>query len=171
MTHIRVDRRLQPGPRRGTEHRDTSGSGPRALPTRARRADPRGGSERDRGRFDHDSHAARNRAHAARWYFLPDSVRADVLEPSDTTSHCPFKRHARYWNLWVGDRVIQDGFWEYPRTLEGALAMSGLLALTTRSSIPGASRTKSSAGTLATRSTALTRATPARTSRYAPATI
>ncbi len=64
----------------------------------------------------------------ARWYFPADAVRADLLEPSGTTSHCPFKGDARYWHLRIGDRLIEDAFWEYPSMLEGAPDVAGFLA-------------------------------------------
>ncbi|HLI24579.1 MAG TPA: DUF427 domain-containing protein, partial [Acidimicrobiales bacterium] len=49
-----------------------------------------------------------------RWYFPRQAVVGGALEASATTSHCPFKGDARYWDLRVGDRVVSDAFWEYP---------------------------------------------------------
>jgi uncharacterized protein (DUF427 family) len=63
-----------------------------------------------------------------RWYFPSDAVRADLLEPSPTVTHCPFKGDARYWNLRVGDRLIEDALWEYPDPLPGAIDLRGLLS-------------------------------------------
>ncbi|HWG73911.1 MAG TPA: DUF427 domain-containing protein [Acidimicrobiales bacterium] len=63
-----------------------------------------------------------------RWYFPRDSVRADMLEPSSTTTHCPFKGDALYWNVRVGDKVIADALWEYPEVVAGAPDLSGLLS-------------------------------------------
>jgi uncharacterized protein (DUF427 family) len=63
-----------------------------------------------------------------RWYFPAQAVRHDLLEPSPTTSHCPFKGDARYWHLRVGDRLIEDAFWEYPQPIEGAPDLTGLLS-------------------------------------------
>jgi uncharacterized protein (DUF427 family) len=63
-----------------------------------------------------------------RWYVPRGDVRAELLEPSATSTHCPFKGDARYWNLRVGDRVIDDAFWEYPDPLPGALDLTGLLS-------------------------------------------
>src|ERR1700722_4909033 len=63
-----------------------------------------------------------------RWYVPRADVRADLLEPSATSTHCPFKGDARYWNLRVGDRVVEDAFWEYPSPLPGALDLTGLLS-------------------------------------------
>ena len=38
----------------------------------------------------------------------------DVLEPTDHTTHCPFKGDASYWTVRVGDRVEENLAWGYP---------------------------------------------------------
>lgn len=53
-------------------------------------------------------------------YYLPlADIRPDLLEPTDTKSHCPFKGDARYWSLVVGDRRVDDALWSYPTPIEG----------------------------------------------------
>jgi uncharacterized protein (DUF427 family) len=63
-----------------------------------------------------------------RWYLPEGDVRQDLLEPSPTTSFCPFKGQARYWHLRVGDRLVEDAFWEYPEPIAGSPDLRGLLA-------------------------------------------
>lgn len=63
-----------------------------------------------------------------RWYFPASDVRSDLLAPSGTTTHCPFKGDARYWHLRVGDRLVEDAFWEYPEPLPGTPPLAGLLS-------------------------------------------
>lgn len=63
-----------------------------------------------------------------RWYLPRSDVAVERLEPSDTTTHCPFKGDARYWNVRVGDRLIADAFWEYPEPLPEAPPLLDLLA-------------------------------------------
>lgn len=62
------------------------------------------------------------------YYFPPEDVRADVLEDSDTHTHCPKKGQASYHTLRVGDTVVKDGAWYYPEPLAGAPPIAGLIA-------------------------------------------
>jgi uncharacterized protein (DUF427 family) len=59
-------------------------------------------------------------------YYLPrEDVRTEVLAPSETTSHCPFKGDATYCS--VGEH--RDAFWVYEDPSEDdALPIAGLLA-------------------------------------------
>ncbi|MFG3286221.1 DUF427 domain-containing protein [Streptomyces sp. NPDC048111] len=45
-----------------------------------------------------------------RYYLPPDDVRTDLLTPSDTHTHCPFKGTASYWSL----PEKPDLVWYYP---------------------------------------------------------
>jgi uncharacterized protein (DUF427 family) len=49
----------------------------------------------------------------ARLYVPLADVRADLLRPSDTASHCPFKGDATYRSIAVGDQVSEDALWVY----------------------------------------------------------
>jgi uncharacterized protein (DUF427 family) len=50
----------------------------------------------------------------ARYYLPPDDVRV-ALEPSQTSSVCPYKGVASWWSARVGDRLLEDIAWSYPR--------------------------------------------------------
>jgi uncharacterized protein (DUF427 family) len=52
-----------------------------------------------------------------------------LLEPTQTTSHCPFKGDASYWSLRVGDDVREDALWAYEQPLEQAAWLAGFAAL------------------------------------------
>ncbi|MFI5620756.1 DUF427 domain-containing protein [Streptomyces sp. NPDC051567] len=45
-----------------------------------------------------------------RYYLPPEDVRMDLLTPSDTRTHCPFKGDARYWSVPGGADIA----WAYP---------------------------------------------------------
>ena len=58
--------------------------------------------------------------------YLPlEDVREDVLEPSATRSHCPYKGDAGYWSLQLGEREIEDAAFSYSEPLEGAGRIAG----------------------------------------------
>lgn len=63
-------------------------------------------------------------------YVPEEDFRGDLLEPSDTTTHCPFKGDATYRSLRVGDRVIDDAVWAYrdPKPETSWLAGRAVLA-------------------------------------------
>ena len=41
--------------------------------------------------------------HLPVWYFPEDDLRADLLEPSEKKTHCPYKGDATYRSIRVGD--------------------------------------------------------------------
>lgn len=48
-------------------------------------------------------------------YYIPRmDVRLDLLEPSATTTQCPYKGHASYWSVHAGETVLEDVVWSYP---------------------------------------------------------
>ena len=63
-------------------------------------------------------------------YYLPmDDVRMEFLEPTDRSSHCPYKGDATYWTLKVGDKVEENAVWSYPVPLDAeAPDLSGHVA-------------------------------------------
>ena len=61
-------------------------------------------------------------------YFPQDEVRMDLLEPTDHTTHCPWKGDAAYWSVRVGDRVAENAVWGYPRPTPDAPALNGYIA-------------------------------------------
>ena len=62
-------------------------------------------------------------------YYLPlADINADFLEAVETTSFCPWKGTARYWDVVVGDRRAADAMWSYPDAHENALDLSDYAA-------------------------------------------
>ena len=61
-------------------------------------------------------------------YYLPrGDVRSELLEPSVTTTRCPYKGVAHYWSLRHGARFEPDIIWTYPEPFHDAAAVRGLL--------------------------------------------
>ena len=61
-------------------------------------------------------------------YLLRADVMPGVLEPSDTTSACPYKGRAGYWNLRTADGLVENGAWGYEAPLPEALKVAGHLS-------------------------------------------
>ena len=60
-----------------------------------------------------------------RFYLPRDDVRVDLLAPSQTTSHCPFKGDATYYSA----SGAKDAFWVYESPSEEAAGpIAGMLA-------------------------------------------
>lgn len=64
-----------------------------------------------------------------RYYFPPEDVRRELLEPSAATTRCPYKGLATYWNVRSGDKIFPDLVWSYPEPLAEAGPIKGLLAI------------------------------------------
>ena len=54
---------------------------------------------------------------------------AELLERTQTTTHCPFKGDASYWSLRVDGDVREDAVWTYEEPLEQAAWLRGFAAL------------------------------------------
>ena len=62
------------------------------------------------------------------YYFPPEDVRTDLLEPSRRTSFCEWKGRARYWSLVQGGDRVPDVAWSYPEPSSGYESIAGWLA-------------------------------------------
>jgi uncharacterized protein (DUF427 family) len=58
---------------------------------------------------------------------LPD-VRLDLLTPSPTETHCPYKGTATYWDLDVNGHHYDDFFWIYRAPLPESQKIAGLVS-------------------------------------------
>jgi uncharacterized protein (DUF427 family) len=64
----------------------------------------------------------------ARYYLPRTHVRMDVLERSETASHCPYKGRAEYWSLRTGAELIPDVAWSYPTPFPESQKIVGLVS-------------------------------------------
>lgn len=66
-----------------------------------------------------------------RWY-LPRSALRTELQPSETTSHCPHKGDASYWNVQLADgTTLRDVAWSYEEPRPMAADVAGELSFWT----------------------------------------
>lgn len=61
-------------------------------------------------------------------YFPPESVKTDLLRPSDTHTVCDWKGTASYYDVVVREQVNRDAAWYYPETLDAAKNVEGYVA-------------------------------------------
>jgi uncharacterized protein (DUF427 family) len=62
-------------------------------------------------------------------YYLPKTdVKQELLERSQTVSHCPYKGSAEYWSVRVGDTLHDDLVWSYRLPLPESEKVAGLMA-------------------------------------------
>jgi len=62
------------------------------------------------------------------YYFPPEDIRAEFLEPSERHTRCPKKGEASYHTIRVGDHVVEAGAWYYSDPLESAPPIKDLIA-------------------------------------------
>jgi uncharacterized protein (DUF427 family) len=63
-----------------------------------------------------------------RWYLPKVDVRMDLLSPSDTVTHCPYKGRASHLHGTVDGRQVDDIAWTYPYPLRESLEIAGLVS-------------------------------------------
>ena len=60
-----------------------------------------------------------------RLYFPLSDLRSDLLEPSDHSTHCPFKGDASYRSIRVGDQFAENALWLYEQPIDEASWLDG----------------------------------------------
>ncbi len=63
-----------------------------------------------------------------RYYIPKQDMRMDLLVPTATTSHCPYKGVASYWSARIGDQSIEDIVWSYPAPIPEIPKIENLLS-------------------------------------------
>lgn len=62
-------------------------------------------------------------------YYLPKThVRMELLTPTGSVSHCPYKGQAEYWSVRAGDGVHDDLAWSYRAPFAESQKIAGMIA-------------------------------------------
>ncbi|MVU79343.1 DUF427 domain-containing protein [Nocardia sp. ET3-3] len=64
----------------------------------------------------------------ARYYLPLTDIRLDLLRPSETKTSCPYKGHAEYWTIQLGEASYPDLVWIYRTPLPESQKIAGLAA-------------------------------------------
>jgi len=64
----------------------------------------------------------------ARYYLPKTHVRLDLLVPTETETHCPYKGQAEYWSVKAGETLRQDLAWSYPTPPPESQKIAGLIS-------------------------------------------
>ncbi len=62
-----------------------------------------------------------------RFYLPMSDVRLDLLEPTTTVTHCPYKGAAAYWDLVVGGKRYENFVWCYRSPFAESQKIAGLM--------------------------------------------
>ncbi len=55
------------------------------------------------------------------WYFPPDAINKEYLQPSGSHTTCFWKGEASYYNVNAEGKVNEDSAWYYPEPMPGAI--------------------------------------------------
>jgi uncharacterized protein (DUF427 family) len=68
------------------------------------------------------------KGHPPVYYFPPEDVRRDLMEPTDKRTRCPYKGEASYWTIKAGDREGANAAWAYLDPLPERTDIKGYMA-------------------------------------------
>ena len=61
-------------------------------------------------------------------YFPMESIKCEFFKPSNTTTRCPGKGKASYYNLEVEGKVNKEAAWHYPQASHAAKPIENYVA-------------------------------------------
>lgn len=66
----------------------------------------------------HNTLALIETAYPEIYYFPAADVRMEFLQPTTTSSHCPYKGDASYWSIHTDQKELIDAAWSYRHPLQ-----------------------------------------------------
>lgn len=60
-------------------------------------------------------------------YYIPDEDIRIELQPTDTSTNCPFKGDASYWSVDVNGELLTDIAWTYKQPIPSVEQIAGLV--------------------------------------------
>ncbi len=64
-----------------------------------------------------------------RYYIPQQDIRMEFLEPTETTTRCPYKGMATYWSARIGEQVFKDIVWSYQEPLPECTPITHFLCM------------------------------------------
>lgn len=61
-------------------------------------------------------------------YFPPESINKEYFKPSSTSTVCPWKGEASYYNIEVNGEINEDAAWYYPSPNDAAKEIKNYVA-------------------------------------------
>ena len=65
------------------------------------------------------------------WYLPMEDLDGSLLQPTETSTYCPFKGHASYWSINIDGETIPDAVWSYPDPYLECLRLTGYVSFYT----------------------------------------
>lgn len=62
------------------------------------------------------------------YYFPQESIRCEYFKPSETTTRCPWKGKASYYNIEIGGEKNPDTAWYYSQASQAAKPIENYIA-------------------------------------------
>ena len=63
-----------------------------------------------------------------RFYFPRADVVMSRLEPTDHSTHCPYKGDANYFSIRVGEQLAENAVWTYESPIAAVEGITGLIS-------------------------------------------
>ena len=77
------------------------------------------------------AYLVRETRHADVIYLPREALRDEYFSPTDHSTYCPFKGHANYWQLKIGDLIEDNIVWSYEHPYDEVQALKDYVSFYT----------------------------------------